>query len=452
MSGTLIERAATFPPSPESAGRARELLHEILHACGREDWQDAAELALSEMATNVVLHAHTDFTVRIACDQQSLHVEVQDLNLVVPQQHAYATTSTTGRGLGLIAALTHDHGCKRTDSGKIVWFTLTDEAPSNEEMSLEALLDAWGDDDLPPEAGGEAATRTVLLARFPPTLWLAAVEMHDALLRELALYRGGRGLPASDLAAADRARHAVRRALDRALADEQAQAQARNPLPPKHPAQLQAVPAVLDLELPLWPDAAADFASLQDVLDEANRLASQGQLLTRPSLAEVTALRDWAAEQVISSLSSGQVPMPWVGADAEYFLQNLDQAAPEVDYDVAAVVSGPRTAIVVDGQNRILGISSALAAEIGWQVNDLIGRRVVAIVPPQFREAHVAGLTRHLSTGQAHALRVDLQLPVLRLDGSQVLCDFWIDADRTRSGQQIYIAYVAPVTGGPAGA
>ncbi len=114
------------------------------------------------------------------------------------------------------------------------------------------------------------------------------------------------------------------------------------------------------------------------------------------------------------------------------------------DYDVHAAVDGGRTAIVIDAQNRILGISGTLAAKIGWNVDDLVGRRVVAIVPPQFREAHVAGLTRHLSTGQAHAMQVDLQLPVLCADGTELLCDFWIEADRSRSGQPVYIAYVSP--------
>ena len=122
-----------------------------------------------------------------------------------------------------------------------------------------------------------------------------------------------------------------------------------------------------------------------------------------------------------------------------------DQAVREVDYDVRGAVSGPRAAIVVDGQNRILGISDALADAVGWAVQDLVGRRVVAIVPPRYHEAHIAGLTRHLSTGQPHALRVDLQLPVLRADGSEVLCDFWIDADRSRSGQPVHIAFVSPV-------
>ena len=442
MAGTLVQRSVRLPPTPDSPYRARELLREALDACGRPAWRDAAELALSELTTNAVLHAHTELTVRILCGSDDLRVEVEDASAAVPAQRTYyGTEASTGRGLALVAAVAHEHGIERTATGKVVWFTVRDEPG---EPDLDALLDAWGDDDLdapapaPPDGG-----RTVTLAGFPPTLWLAAVEMHDALLRELALYRAARGLDASDLAAADRVRFAIRAALDQALAHEGVQALARSPLPVGHPSRLAAVPPTLDLEVVVGPDAVADAAALQDVLDEANRLSAQGRLLTRPSLPEVIAVRDWAAEQIISSLS-GQAPMPWAGADAERFSQELDQAVREFDYDVAAVVDGPRTAIVVDSQNRILGISDALASEIGWDAGDLVGRRVVAIVPPHFREAHVAGVTRHLSTGEAHALRVDLQLPVLRADGSEVLCDFWIDADRSRSGQPVYIAYVSP--------
>lgn len=56
----------------------------------------------------------------------------------------------------------------------------------------------------------------------------------------------------------------------------------------------------------------------------------------------------------------------------------------------------------------------------------------------------MAGLTRHLSTGQGHALRSDLQLPVLYADGTEVLRNFWIDTDRSRSGQPVYNAYISP--------
>jgi len=440
---TGVERSRTFPPHPSSPAAARRLLGTILKDCGRPDWRDAAELALTELTTNALLHAHTEMTVRISCDDQLLHVEVEDNSPVVPTQRGYGTESSTGRGLGLVAAITHEHGITRTDTGKIVWFALNALSDETDETDIDALLDAWRDDDLPSAPGPTPPGRSVTLAGFPPTLWLAAAEMHDALLRELALFRAGRDLDTSDLAAADQARFAVRSALAAALARQGTRAQARSPLPPGHPARLQDVPPVLDLEILVGTEAPEHFAALQDVLDEANRLAADGQLLTHPALPEVIAVRDWAAEQVISALS-GQAPMPWPGADAEHFAQQLDHAVREFDFDVSAVVNGDRAAIVVDGQNRILGISASLAAEVGWEVDDLVGRRVVAIVPPPFREAHVAGLTRHLSTGEAHALRVDLQLPVLCADGTEVLCGFWIDADRSRNGQPVYIAYISP--------
>jgi hypothetical protein len=69
----------------------------------------------------------------------------------------------------------------------------------------------------------------------------------------------------------------------------------------------------VDVEV-LGDDPAVDFAVLQDVLDEAERLAASGLLLARPGLPEVVALRDWAAESVIAQLTGqrrrrGRVPM-----------------------------------------------------------------------------------------------------------------------------------------------
>lgn len=436
MSEAGVARSLTLPPDAQSPSLARQLIREVLRDCGHPEWVDSAELAVTELVTNAVLHAHSEVEVRVECGPHALRVEVHDASQVVPVQRSYGTDASTGRGMALVSAITQDHGIRLPDEGgKVVWFSLTDDPA---EPDLDALLDSWDDPEL--AAIAPEGDRLVTLLGFPATLWLAAQQMHDALLRELVLYRAARDLAIDDIAQADRARSAVRLALESALAHGLEDQLA---LPEGHPAQFQQLPPAFDLEIAVGPEASADFALLQDTLDEANRLSRQGQLLTKPALPEIIALRDWVADQVISA-TAGQEPMAWPGADAEHFAQVLDQAVREVDYDVQGVLQGQRTAIVVDSQNRILGISDSLAAEIGWRADDLVGRRVVAIVPPRFREAHVAGLTRHLSTGEAHALEVDLQLPVLRADGSEVLCDFWITADRTASGLAVYVAYVSP--------
>jgi PAS domain S-box-containing protein len=89
-----------------------------------------------------------------------------------------------------------------------------------------------------------------------------------------------------------------------------------------------------------------------------------------------------------------------------------------------------------------------LAAALGWEVDDLVGRRVVTLIPPELREAHVAGFTRHLTTGEAHVIGVPLRLPVMRADGTRVECDFLIEQTRVEQGRHVYVAWIEPVEGG----
>ncbi|HUR75827.1 MAG TPA: ATP-binding protein [Sporichthya sp.] len=437
---SVVERRASLPQQTDSPALARRLVGEVLDSCGRPDLRAAAELALTELVTNAILHAHTGVSLRVRCDGHALSVEVEDFNTCLPVPHSYGPESSTGRGMALVAALSREHGVIPTAGGKIVWFSVTDDRLPGPEASADDLLAAWADPHMPPNeaAGGDAsAAPRAILTGFPPTLWLAAAQQHDAMLRELALFRAGAGHAVDDLAAADRARARLRSALERALREARETGQERRS-PPGPPAPLKDVEPVLDLTVPLAGTTSADFAALQDVLDEAQGLAHSRQLLVAPALPEIVAVRDWAAEQVITTLA-GLPPRPWPGADAEHFARSVDPDARDIDYDIDARLRN-RTAIVVNEHNRIVGISAGLASDLGWTVEGLVGRRVVAIIPPRFREAHTAGFTRHLTSGEAHALRVELELPVMAADGTEVPYTLFIEADRTRSGRPVYIA------------
>ena len=85
------------------------------------------------------------------------------------------------------------------------------------------------------------------------------------------------------------------------------------------------------------------------------------------------------------------------------------------------------------------------ADAVGWDVDDLVGRRVVTLIPPQLREAHVAGFTRHLTTGAAHVLDVALTLPVLRADGSELQATFLVQRAPTSRGSAVYLAWIEPL-------
>ena len=429
-----MERSWELEPVAPSARRARRLLRELLTAQGHEDWVDAAELAVSEVVTNAVLHAHTDIRLTASVSEGELRVEVLDRNPALPSPRGYDQHATTGRGIDLVSALTTACGVRSLGAeGKVVWFALGDD--DQDHGGLERTGEA--------EQVSERA-RAVVLRSMPATLWLAAREHHDAILRETVLYRAEHPEDSSsraDLALADAARFLVSQALDREVALAAARGEAERPLPEYHPGALPAVPVELDLVLEVLPEHGAAFAALQDALDEAERLARADRLLIRPGLPEIVAVRDWGCEQVIAQLS-GIPPAPWPGLEQER--TGDPDGLHRLSWDDTPVRTSERGVVAADDTNRIVAVSAPLAAALGWDVDALIGRRVVALVPERYREAHVAGFSRHLSTGDARVLGVQIELPVLRADGTELTCTFLIESDRTARGRSVYLAWITP--------
>jgi PAS domain S-box-containing protein len=451
----VLERTRAFDPAILSAREARRFVRAILREAGREGWAEAAELAVSEVVTNVVLHAHTPFDLTVRLLEDHARVEVRDRNPALPTQRDYDTQATTGRGMALVDAVTDAHGITALGAeGKVVWFCVGTPA---EDASPEDLLHAWGADadgwqveEAAAVTAARAETPVVLvrLERMPPTLWLAVRQHHDALLRDLALHRLQHpdcGIGEDDLAQADAARTTIDAALDGAVAGAKLRGDDRSRLPQGHPAPLPPVPTGLTLTVPVPAEGSSAYATLQDVLDVGERLALQEHFLARPGLPEVIAVRDWACEQVIRQLAGGS-PSPWRGADDDAFAEQAhDGGAPlETGWDSSVVTDADRGAVAADDANRIVAVSRPLADALGHAPEDLVGRRVVTLVPKRFREAHVAGFTRHLSTGEAHVLGVPLDLPVLRRDGTEVACDVVIEQTGTTSGRRVYLAWVSP--------
>jgi PAS domain S-box-containing protein len=435
----LSERSMPLAAEPVSAREARRFVRSLLSDSGHEEWLEAAELAVSEIVTNAVLHAHSAMTLTVRVLADVMRVEVRDHDPALPSARHYDEQATTGRGMTLLAAVTGSHGVTALGGeGKIVWFTLGDGVASLPPVGMPEPGEGVGR-----PRPQETLTAVVLLA-MPPTLWFAARQHHEALLREVALHHVGIGAPDDDLALADTARRSISGALEQAVEQARRTGSARSPLPPGHPAHLADVPPTVDLVLSLPAGQAHAFEVLQDVLDAAERLAAQDALLARPGLPEVVAIRDWACEQVIAQLA-GMAPSPWVGTDAERFTTLVSATEVELGWDPSAVRDSDAGAVAADDANRIVAVSRPLADALGWEVADLVGRRVVALVPHRFREAHVAGFTRHLTTGEAHVIGVSLELPVLRRDGSEVVCSFLIESTRTATGRTAYTAWITPL-------
>ncbi len=464
-SGGLLSRVVLdLPPDLVAARSARHTVADVLRAAGRDDWSEAAQLACTELVTNAVLHAHSPVTVTVEVRPSEVYVAVGDTSPDLPRQRPGDDRATTGRGMRLVARLASEHGVRRDDHGKTVWFTLrTPSDGTADEESAEDLLALWDDtaeldedgsamDTVAagdrPRSGGAVGGSGVRLLGVPATLWLAAEEHHRTVLRELVLYLAEHPCADVDMTAADTARTRLSNVVHAAVEAARTAGRARRPLPEDHPAELPWVPDTVDVDIDIdvhHPEAPRHFAALQDALDCAERLAAGGDLLARPGLPEIVAVRDWACEQVLAQ-SAGAPVAAWPGTDHERFLARDDGPGHVTAWDVTAwdvgiVRSAVRPVVAADDSNRIVAVSPAMADLLGWVVDDLVGRRVVTLIPPQLREAHVAGFSRHLSTGEARLLWIPLELPVLRADGTEIRCAVLIEQAAAEQDRRLHLAW-----------
>lgn len=121
--------AWAFPPEPESTGRARRQVQSLLEERALDGVATTAALLVSELATNVVLHARTDFEVRVSITGGVVRIEVHDRSARPPIVRNFTAEASSGRGMLLVKELADSWG---TDpdldgTGKTVWVELPSE-------------------------------------------------------------------------------------------------------------------------------------------------------------------------------------------------------------------------------------------------------------------------------------------------------------------------------------
>jgi PAS domain S-box-containing protein len=100
---------------------------------------------------------------------------------------------------------------------------------------------------------------------------------------------------------------------------------------------------------------------------------------------------------------------------------HAETAAREGELRKTAIVDSALDCIVtIDESGTITEFNEAAELTFGYTRADVIGKLLTqTIVPPSLREAHLAGLARHLRTGESHVLGHRLETIGLRADGSE---------------------------------
>jgi len=152
------DASMTFSGGLSSVREARRFLGTVLREWGTDDFEFAAPQVLSELATNAALHARSSYTVEIHLDEDCLQIQVTDGSPRLPRVRSYAADATTGRGMGLVAALSSAWGATTNGAGKTVWARVASDGAALPNLDL-------GLDDLDLASGDTSRSGTRTLAR-----------------------------------------------------------------------------------------------------------------------------------------------------------------------------------------------------------------------------------------------------------------------------------------------
>ncbi len=287
---------------------ARSWVSKVLAEIGREDLVDAAQLGVSELVTNALIHSQPPLSVRVRGTVNHPRIEVVDSSPVPPQRAGIApepeevddfNLTTFGRGLDLVAMMSRRWGSDLAHDGrsKSVWFEPSGQ--SHYESHLEGEIYAF-DADAQDPAVVHGPRMPLLLLGVPARLFGEMRRYHFEVRRELRLLAmtAPEDYPlaieiTNIFVQADRERRSSTgvATLDRAIAEGA---------------------ETVDLEYEVPVTTPVTMAKIRDLLKEVYRALSQEHLLALRPPDEVVDLETWYFTE-FERQGNGENPLRWTG-------------------------------------------------------------------------------------------------------------------------------------------
>jgi len=113
-------------PDHAAASKARRFVSDTMREWGCADAIPDAELLVSELVTNAVLHARSATRVTIDHAGTTVRISVCDDSPARPRLRDYGPEAVTGRGLVIVDRIARRWGVDPNADGKCVWFEIED--------------------------------------------------------------------------------------------------------------------------------------------------------------------------------------------------------------------------------------------------------------------------------------------------------------------------------------
>ncbi len=172
----LNRPALSLGAGPRSVQDARRWVVSTFAEIGRDDLVECAEVGVSELVTNALLHGDSPIQVRVRGTREHPRVEVRDSSAeppVLPGSEDHGDEEddvllTFGRGLSIVARAADAWGAEIEDDGKTVWFApksefADDDGPDGAITGLDRFVENTGE---PPADLMEVALHHVPLDEY----------------------------------------------------------------------------------------------------------------------------------------------------------------------------------------------------------------------------------------------------------------------------------------------
>jgi anti-sigma regulatory factor (Ser/Thr protein kinase) len=293
-------------PEPRSVPLARAWVSAELAQRGRDDLCETAELGVSELVTNALLHAEPPIRVRVRGTDAHPRVEVLDGSATPPSLRDMtdddSLLATIGRGLGIVATYSRTWGAEVSGGGKVVWFEPAADPEANEGHVPAHVFDIDEQvEQLVAESPVPESLLRIRLLGMPVQVFAHYRVWYEELRRELrllALTHGADTPVATELSE-----------LTLVSARERRQARGVERLDEAMAAGLDRV----DLEYDVPPTTPATMARMRVLLTEADRFCREQRLLTLAATRQQMQLLTWYHGE-FERQARGEPPLPWPGS------------------------------------------------------------------------------------------------------------------------------------------
>lgn len=300
----LNRPALALGVGPRGVQDARRWVVAACQDMGRDDLAECAEIGVSELVTNALLHGAAPIQVRVRGTAEHPRVEVRDGSTEPPVPSGDPAEGddllTFGRGLSIVARAADAWGAEIEEDGKVVWFApaATVSEGDGAECRITGLEHRRRQRQEP-----DAADLVVEIHDVPVRAYVAFQRHYRELRREVRL-----------LALAHESHYPLAKtlsdlfgSLERPLREEMGRDQID--------VALASGLEHADLRVPIVPATAERLGGFVELLDLADAFCREERLLSVARSPEQRAFQTWLLGEFLRQ-SRGETPRPWTPSES----------------------------------------------------------------------------------------------------------------------------------------